>query len=245
MTTNVFDEVLGVMATDSRWSVQYGEYIVYIDDSGYEKILICHNHAVMFAGNGNLIQQWKDWMNSMPVDASNQPAVEGICVCIVDMGTKKVKSSVKQLVLPSGGYFAGSGQLYAVHCWLKNSNSYTAVETAKANDKLSGGDVKFYDFTSGKNNLNLNYPANVMSIQMVNTALLKRGLVMKTATGATQAIPYAVAANDDPELENVGLKIMSGELSASAPSEGMYSPWTEEEKLGLKTALVGMFGWSN
>lgn len=242
MTTNVFDELNGVMATDSRWSIQHGSYIIYLDDTGYEKILIWNGYAIMFAGNGGRIQQWKDWIMSNPKDASEQPPVEGICVCIVDMVAKKVKSSVKQIVLAEGGYFAGSGQLYAVPCWMKNRLAQLAVETAKSNDKLSGGDVKFYNFVSGENNLNVNFPTGNMTIQMVTAALLKRGLVMQTTKGA-HGVPFAEAANDNPELQQIVEKVANGELTASAPSEGMYSQWTTEEKASLNNALGDMFGW--
>lgn len=231
------------MATDSRWSIQHGSYIVYLDDSGYEKILLWNGHAIMFAGNGGLIQQWKDWIRSNPPDASNQPPEEGICVCIVDMAAKKVKSSVKQIVLPVGGYFAGSGQIYAVPCWMKNRRAQLAVETAKSNDKLSGGDVKFYNLVSGENNLNVNFPTGNLTIQTLTAALLKRGLVMETKKGAMHGVPFAEAANDNPELQQIVEKVANGELTASAPSEGMYSQWNAEEKASLKSALGDMFGW--
>lgn len=241
MTTNAFDESRGLMATDSRWSIQHGKYVIYLDDTGFEKIEISNGHAFMFAGNGARIQEWKDWMRSDPAGDSNQPSESGICLCVVDMSTQKVKSSFKQTVVPGGGYFAGTGSLFAVPCWLKNNCAKRSVETAKESDIYSGGEVKFYDFVSGDNNLN--YPSGNITIKMVSDAISRRGLVMTSNVIANQPMSFAEAANDNQDLAEIRAKIASGELSANAPSEGMYAEWTAEEKSRLKSTLADVFGW--
>jgi hypothetical protein len=238
MTTNVFDETKGYMATDSRWSIRQGKYVVYLDDTGCDKILIMHNRAIMFAGNGGRIQQWKDWLQSEPKDDSGQPKEEGICICIADIQARKVKRSIKQKVISGGGYFAGTGTDYAVPCWLQNKDAKRSVDTAKQADMCSGGEVKYVDFIDGSHNL---YRGSNVTIQMVDNAILKRGLVMTTTNA--QSVPFATAANDDTELADIRAKIAAGDLSASAPSDGMYEEWTDEEKAGLKESLAEMFGW--
>jgi hypothetical protein len=238
MTTNVFDEDRGLMATDSRWSIRHGQYIIYLDDTGCDKILLVRNRAIMFAGNGGRIQQWKDWLLSEPKDSSGQPKEEGICICIADLASGKVKKSFKQELVDLTGYFAGSGKNYAIPCWKNNRDAKRAVETAKVDDYCSGGEVKYFDFKDQTHNL---YRGSYVTIQMVDDAILKRGLVM--TTNKVQSLPFATAANDDPELADIRAKIAAGDLSASAPSDGMYDEWTEEEKASLKESLAEMFGW--
>lgn len=241
MTTNVFDETQGFMATDSRWSIRYGRYVVYLDDTGFDKLIVSHGHAFMFAGSGGRIQQWKTWIQSSPADDSEQPNEEGICVCIADIATKTMKRSVKQMLIPVGGYFAGTGTDYAAPCWIANQNVMRSVETAKQADVCSGGEVKYYNFVDGSNNLN--YPSGNITIQMVDAAILRRGLVMTTNTNMGQGLPFATAANDNPELAEIRGKIAAGELSAGAPSQGMYDQWSPEEKAGLKATLADIFKW--
>jgi hypothetical protein len=240
MTTNVFDQARGMMATDSRWSIRSGKYIIYLDDTGCDKILLIKNRAIMFAGNGRRIQQWKDWLRSEPKDDSMQPNVAGICVCIADRTTGQVKRSFKQTVVDGEGYFAGSGTDYAVICWVNNGDAQRAVRTAKQADDCSGGEVKYVDFKAGAHNL---YHGNEVTIQMVDDAILKRGLVMTTNTAPAQSYAFITAANDDPDLAEVRAKIAAGDLSANAPSNGMYEEWTDEEKAELKECLAEMFDW--
>ena len=238
MTTNVFDEARGLMATDSRWSIRQGKYIIYLDDTGCDKILLVRKRAIMFAGNGGRIQQWKDWLLSEPKDDSMQPKEEGICICIADVEAGRVKKSFKQTVVDKEGYFAGSGTRFAVPCWAFNRDARRAVDTAKQADDCSGGEVKYVDFKKSDHNL---YHGNKVTIQMVDNAILTRGLVMTTNTA--QSLPFAAAANDDAELAEIRAKIAAGDLSASAPSDGMYEEWSAAEKNELKESLAEMFGW--
>jgi hypothetical protein len=241
MTTNVYDQNQGVMASDSRWSIRHGNYVVYLDDTGFDKIEIRKGAAFMFAGNGGRIQQWKSWLRTDPADDSQQPPEDRICICIADMASKKMKSFGKENVLLTGGYFAGTGTLYAIPCWQANNDPKRSVETAKLSDIYSGGEVKFCDFVS--NDSNLNYPQSNVTIQMVDQAILTRGLAMKINANSTQTLPFPQAANDIPDVAEIREKIARGELSANAPCDGMYKEWTAEEKADLKGALADVFGW--
>lgn len=241
MTTNVYDQNQGVMATDSRWSIRSGNHVVYLDDVGFDKIEICHGAAFMFAGNGGRIQQWKSWLRTNPADDSAQPPEDGICVCIANMSTKVMKSFGKENVVLNGGYFAGTGTMYAIPCWQRNNDPKRSVETAKQSDIYSGGEVKFCNFATNEHNLN--YPQNEITIQMVDQAILTRGLAMKINVNSTPTLPFQLAAENDPEVAEIRQKIANGELSASAPCDGMYKQWTPEEKADLKKALGDVFGW--
>jgi hypothetical protein len=50
MTTNIYDGNAKIMACDSRWSIPYGNWVFYLDDSGYEKIHRHTSYSLMFAG---------------------------------------------------------------------------------------------------------------------------------------------------------------------------------------------------
>lgn len=246
MTTNIFDGTAHVMATDSRWSVKHGDFMLYIDDVGYDKIELCNGKALMFAGYGRKIDEWKKWIRSNPQDASNMPGFEGMAVCMVDVASKAVDFSAEQDIVNSGAYCAGSGSFYAFSCWSVNRCAKKAVETAKSTDIFSGGEVKYYAFTNGENNLN--YPQAQVTIEMVDKALSERGLVMnmnRNATG-TPAIPFpkAAAANEqDAAVKDIRAKVASGDLSANAPCDGMYNDWKDEDKSKFVDALGRMFGW--
>ena len=54
---------------------------------------------------------------------------------------------------------------------------------------------------------------------------------------ADAAIDAAIAKSENA--------VMNGSLSAQAPCPSMHSVWTEEEKIKLKTALGGVFGWKS
>lgn len=229
------------MATDSRWSIRSGNYVVYLDDTGFDKIEVRKGAAFMFAGNGGRIQQWKSWLRTDPQDDSNQPPEDGICICIANTTTKLMKSFGKENVVINGGYFAGTGTIYAIPCWQQNNDPRRSVETAKLSDIYSGGEVKFFDFASDKHNLN--YPQGNVTIQMVDQAILTRGLAMKINVNSAQPLPFPQAAKNDPEVAEIRDKIAQGHLSASAPCDGMYKQWTTEEKAELHDALADVFGW--
>lgn len=241
MTTNVYDQNLGVMATDSRWSVRQGNYVIYLDDTGFDKIEVRHQAAFMFAGNGKRIQEWKMWLRTDPPDDSGQPSEEGVSICIADTSTKIMQSFGKENVIYKGGYFSGTGTLFAFACWSVNSDPKRSVETAKKFDLFSGGEVKFFDFSTKSHNLN--YPTVEITIDMVGEAISKRGIAMKTNLNATQMPPFVLASNDEEELADIRRKIASGEISANAPCDGMYKEWSQQEKADLKKTLGQIFGW--
>ncbi len=245
MTTNVYDSVKGLMTTDSRWSVEYGRYLIYIDDARFDKVERHNNAVFMFAGNGQKIQAWKSWIRSSPTDDSGMPGCENMCVCIADVQSKEVLFKERQDIMRDGGFFAGSGSRHAFQCWSVNKDAVKAVQTAKTFDFSSGGEVKFVDFVSGKHNLFS--PTKDVTIEDVGRALATRGSVMEIAvnTAETKA-PFKLAdlAANDEALKDVQGKIASGEISPTAPCDGMYSEWTDAQKSKLKGVLSDVFGWN-
>ena len=51
-----------------------------------------------------------------------------------------------------------------------------------------------------------------------------------------------MAAND-AGLKEIQGRIANGELSPTAPCDGMYSEWTGTQKANLKSVLGDVFGW--
>lgn len=216
---------------------------MYVDDARFEKIERHSKAAFMFAGDGGRIQDWKDWIRSNPTDDSCMPECELMSVCIVDLSTKKVLFDERQIIINENGYFAGSGSMFAFQCWTVNRDAKQAVETAKQYDYATGGDVKFIDLVVNAHNLN--FPLADVRINDVNRAIVERGMVMEIAVNDTKKTPFklaAVAANDD-ELQGLREKIANGELSPSAPCQGMHNEWTIEQKAKLKSVLGQALGW--
>jgi len=244
MTTNVFDGAAGVVASDSRWSIRFGRWLTYVDDTNFDKIEIYGDTVFMFAGKGRLIQEWKNWIRSGPKDASGMPACDGMCVCAMDVPSKTVKLSEGQSIRREGAVFAGSGASHACLCWVANRDARRSVDTAKQLDPATGGTVKYLDFATRQHNLGSHLLAP-MTIDEVDKAVMEKGIIMDLGTMKTGA-PFKLselAANEGGEFRELQEKIANGELSAEAPCDAMYSEWTDEAKGRLKTFLGGVFGW--
>lgn len=253
MTTNIFDGNSGVMATDSRWSIEYGCWLYYLDDTGYSKIERLNGMAIMFAGYGGKIQEYKDWIRSNPTDFSRQPDVKGMSVCMVEESTGNVEVKEEQDIDTNNVLCAGSGARPAYGCWTSNKCSKKAVESAKLVDPCSGGDVKFIDFKNSETNLAEYAAETQLTIAQISANIMKRGISMKirtTPTG-TPDLPFVKAAGEDAANEEqlaraaVSELVATGKLSANAPCDGMHNDWSEESKANFRRALGKMFGFKN
>lgn len=242
MTTNVFDRVNGMLATDSRWSQQQGRWLVYVDDANCHKIEVAANTAFMFAGRGYLIQQWKDWIRA-GADPHGIPGFDGLCICAVSIDTQELKICEGLSIVREDAAFGGSGAKFACPCWETNRDTPKSVETAKALDPATGGETKFFKLPTREHNLSLG-PGKESTIADVDRAILTRGIVMDIGNMGS-AVPFRLselAASND-EVRELKAKIEAGELSADAPSDAMYSQWTDEQKLRVTQALGNIFSW--
>lgn len=245
MTTNVVDNVSRILASDSRWSQRWGNYILYVDDVGFDKIEIMDSSAFVFAGKGSQIQNWKNWIRSDPKNLDKRPSVEDISICIIDRQNKSVAFHKGQNIAREDGLFAGSGSQFAYPCWLMNRNAVRSVNTAARFDPATGGEVKYFNLETGDHNLNYPYGSAVTDIKFVDQAIIDRGMVMKITINEAASPPFklkgACASND--ELAEVVQKLKSGELSADAPCDGANSVWTDQEVANLDLALSKAFGF--
>ena len=244
MTTNVYDKHAGLMATDSRWSVTYLQYLVYLDDVGFDKIERHTDYAFMFAGFAKRVQEWKTWIRTNPADMSAMPPTTGMAVTVAQISTRAVLHSAGHGANDEGAIFAGTGWFPAYTCWTANKDAKRSIETAKSVDIYSGGEVKHFDLISGSHNL---YPGADVTFADLIRNFEKRGLVMKIDDKIVVNAPFnrkkdAEASNDDIRNEVAG-KIASGELHPAAPCDGMVREWTQEEKSSFAGALGKVFGW--
>lgn len=245
MTTNVFDGNQGVIATDSRWSVLYGRWLIYVDDSRFEKIERFEDFAFMFAGKGSIIQLWKSWIRSKPADISGMPTCDGISVCIVEAKSQSVVFSERQDIIKEGAYFSGTGSRYAYLCWETNRNPLRCVESAKNVDVFTGGEVKYLNMTNGSHNLHA--VTEDVTIDMVSSAIETRGMVMEIASASKRGVPFKLSdlAANDTGIQEVKSMIASGTLTPEAPCDGMHSEWSLDQKERLKGALSTVFQWKS
>lgn len=245
MTTNAYDKNLGVMATDSRWSINYRDYILYLDNTGYNKIEVIADYIYMFAGDGVKIQEWKNWLRSAPNPQTIPTDYKGINIGVADRRTKDMDTYGNGSLNMDDGFFAGSGTLYAFTCWYKNRDPKKSVETAKNHDDHSGGEVKFYEINS--NASNLNYPQHEGDIISLGNAIMEKGkFIMNKRTTSANSNINPSDADSVLKIEDYAIikeKVANGELRASAPFDGMENDWSESDKERFKRHLAKAYGW--
>jgi hypothetical protein len=250
MTTNVFDSNAGLICTDSRWSMRCGSWLLYVDDVNYHKIALRSDHAVMFAGQSLRIDEWKTWLRLDPFDVTRMPSTEGVVVCLIRLSTGRVAFERGVDVEREGAYFAGSGSRAAVECWMLNRCAQTAVQSAIGVDACSGGEVKFYDVKNGQSNLSP-APQRLASLADVHTAIETRGTVMNiSSTRSSAPIPFAklkslgiegCTEQDQADLLQLVASVGDKTLMLSAPCDGMYEAWTDDEVQRCRDAFREAF----
>lgn len=239
MTTNVFDKASAILASDSRWSyeLQY-PFILFVDDTGYDKVVTRPTIAVVFAGRSDLIEQWKCWVSAdqlnmamipiVPVDKDGQPLV---AICIVQKPCATVRYDIGGSLYAEESRFAGSGASYAFSCWTENRCATTAVESAKKSDCFSGGTVTYLNLKDDSNNLS----SLGMPYETIKTETVKRGIIMNRITKAT--IPLSSLPNID--RADIERSLASGDLVASAPiGYDRTKAWTDQDYAQLKAMFA-------
>ena len=73
MTTNAIDFHKKTLSSDSRWSITMGDELYFVDDTGFDKIADRHVGTIICAGDGKLIEQWRDWFTAPVLNMANKP----------------------------------------------------------------------------------------------------------------------------------------------------------------------------
>lgn len=243
VTTNVYDSSKKLLSSDSRWSVKHssGDFIVFVDDTGFDKIETARGHAFLFAGLASTIQDWKTYISSEPTGSLGHPSIDQIALLIVDVTSGKVVDHVGQdILLPNPDdpltSFAGTGSIHAAECWLVNGCAKTAVESAKGFDLYSGGSVRYFELSTLKNNL-----LNTIDYDELRQAFTAQGMVMYIANSHRQ-VPVNEAAQHDVRVTEICESIANGQVSPTAPCDAMYNHASSEEKRRLVATLDKIFG---
>jgi hypothetical protein len=241
MTTNVRDSHSGVLATDSRWTIDLRPHgkqmILRQDDADYQKIIKVERDLFMFAGLSKAIDAWKQaialasyFPNAVQWEAL---PTTGMAFCVV-RGESRESSEFGLRLNLDGASFAGTGMYFARDCWTTNKSAQRAVESAKQSDPLTGGLVRYYNYLTEDNNLGTDKTLGDMQ-----GGFRTKGIVMYTDRKCE--LPIAEASAEDNTLHEVIRQVESGGLFASAPCGPENEAWPEQERQRLFAAMKEIF----
>jgi hypothetical protein len=243
MTTNVYDKKVGVLSSDSRWSTDNGEWIAYVDNTGYDKIAFNGRVGFLFAGDLPPIDEWKTYVaNGMKKDTRPQVNTTGLLgtriqVIQVDMQSGDIVFQSHQFLNVAVGLsikaiFGGTGASFARECWRQNRCAKKAIVSAAIDDMRSGGEVVHLTRSkTGETNVK-----NSATARSVNDQLKEKGFIMHTTK--KQPVLLKDAANDlTSPAQSFAKAVMSGAAPLTAPFIGMDEPWTKEKLAEFDAAL--------
>lgn len=235
MTTNVLDFSGQKLTCDSRWSLILGQYLVFVDDTGFDKIADRIGATMVMAGDAQLIDEWKEWFfrgdeeEELPQTFKQlaDGSISGVCMAIVEKPTFTV-------LLTAGRHdpfeelaaFCGSGATPAMVCYASNRCAVQCVHSAMLKDPQTGGDVKFVEIATMGNNLSV--PR--VGYKEAEDALIERGSIMDLKTGNI----FPIGPVDRDFLK---ARLKAGDVSLTAPTGQITRGWTSEEKDAAREAM--------
>jgi hypothetical protein len=239
MTTNVFDVTAGQLTSDGRWSFEKLDWLVFVDDTGYDKMIFDDELGFAFAGNVSKINIWKEWVAGGRKGPEPMGHLDQMQLIIVNMASGVLEFASDYILFSHAGnvleaLYGGSGGPSAKDCWNSNRCARTAIDSAKSNDVYSGGETKFLLRETRQNNL-----TNNIAVTEINEQCKQRGLMMNLKNPLNTVL-VKDAANDpsNPIAQSVATEVMQGKAEMSAPFPGMHLPWTQEKKSELASVLA-------
>ncbi len=241
MTTNVICRMQKMLASDSRWSFALPgspNLLAYVDDTGFDKLAIRGDHAMVFAGDGLLVEKWKQWFTQLELDFEHLPPVEReiegllepepVLISLIRTSSCEILYETEDfLAHGESATFAGSGASFAMNCYAENGCCKTAVATAGKHDPATGGETKFIDLSTRQHNLS----RISASLREATQAFMERGIVMDITTKEKTAFRDLIGTSSAIDVGDAGL---------SAPIGKSGHRWTEHEKGKLFAALQDM-----
>ena len=251
MTTNVIDFSSMQVCSDARWSLPAFEWMgrevfVYVDNIDFHKLAHNESHVIVFAGDAELIGQWKTWWagGGVGVRPDVQVGPRKIVLSIVDknknelvfdQGNKLIyacmDTGVPKVIL------SGSGKAHAFQHWNLAHCAIRAIEEAAESDRQTGGEVKYVDYNYGKDNIS----EEECDYSSLVSSFMEKGVAMTTTTDKT-ATPQLLPLAQHPAANDIANKLASGDVYAQAcidESEG--AAWTAEAKAKLDAVLDSIF----
>lgn len=238
MTTNVYDISAALLTSDSRWSYEESGWIVYVDDTAYDKIAFDEDLGLLFAGNLTKIDIWKKWLYDGRLVDPPLDQVDDMSIIGVDMHSGNVifwsdylLNSIANNVIEA--WYGGTGGPYAKDCWQLNRCAQKAISTAIEKDDFSGGSTVYVRRSNFDTNIR-----NSVHVSSVLAQMKERG-IMLNVKGSRDEKLLKDAVNDpaDQVAHSIAKKVMSGKAALGAPFPGMAQPWTQEKKDELAAAL--------
>ena len=240
MTTNVYDVRAALLTSDSRWSAEDGDWVAFVDNTNYDKIVHDNKLAFLFAGPLPEIDIWKQWILAGR-KKEDLPSLANTTMSVIQVDVAKgvVVFKSHQFLNSSFGIvpralFAGTGAKPAKDCWDRKKCAMTAIGSAAEMDHLTGGNVVFFNRAKRSGNI-----TNTSSATELKEQAKQRGMIM-SKSNAEASVLIKVAANDpsNPTKQALAMKVMSGAAPFAAPFPGMEEPWSLAKKLEFEAALA-------
>lgn len=241
MTTTAYDKTALQVTSDSRWSYKLNQNeFLYVDNTEFDKIAHRNQFCLFFAGNGKLIESWKQWLlrketlnlGARPpvVIMGNGVVVDFVSACMVEKTTGKIwfDSEREAIKVGEDARFSGTGAPAAKKCWEVNKCARTAIGSACEADPYSGGEIKYLILSTGSHNLSAINDGS-LSLSSVDEAVKARGFHMDIAANTSTSIAEHIQGADL-------LRAVGNQLVASAPT-GASIDWTRELEAEFNQAL--------
>ncbi|MBF8726136.1 hypothetical protein [Pseudomonas putida] len=232
-----------MLTSDSRWSIESfdekSNLVAYVDDTGFDKLAVSPQFAMVFAGNARLIEEWKAWFAAPVLALANRPATminlaggkqASVTIGLVEKSTGEMRFSAGMFMSHrEKARFSGSGAQYAKDCYAVNGCGMKAVNSAAVKDHFTGGETKYIQLRTGSMNLSI-LPGSKQD--MIN-AMQQRGFVMDTNTKTVTAMSDWKSPTADAQKA-----ISAGIDTLSAPTGLPPHQWTVQEENDLDQALL-------
>lgn len=249
MTTTAFDCDKGIVSCDTRWSADVslldGNYILLVDDTGFNKITFRKGGGIICAGDGLTIEKLKKWWTSDPFDPDDLPDLKEngkfkVSVMVIaangerlfDAGPKQVVYNPEKQHMHA--IFSGSGGGMAAGVFLQCGCVKSSVSVAKEVDPKSGGEVKYHILSTEENNLQ----DETMDYNSITDSMRNRGMLMKFKGiyAANSDHITTIPLREHHQAEQVINALQNGSIHAYAPMGGAEVEWSSERINKLKDA---------
>jgi hypothetical protein len=253
MTTTVCDLLNRILAADTRWSCgSQGEfqlsdgkkYFVFCDSTGFDKISIVGKAALVTAGSGPLISEWKKWWAGK-ADPSQRPAthdskgVNLVSLAIIDLkDSKYIFDAGRKTALyctETGeikAFTSGSGAHHAASSLLIYADAMKAVNYAAEHDFCTGEDVIYACYKTNRNNLN----NDVNDYSVIVDGIVQRGKIMILNQNRPNYVGSDISIH--PLADEIKKAFSTGQAVASAPVPGLNTfEWTAETDSDFQDAM--------
>jgi hypothetical protein len=245
MTTNALC-ITDHAATDSRWTLENKNGILYVDNTGFEKIILLGKVAFIFAGSAKLISFLKDFLNNLhrgqePENADLQSVkrdefFENVAFASINFTKGEFSTSNHRFsVCGKDYYFVGTGGIIAKSCWDINKDILRSVETAKNTDDYSGGNTIFVKHDL-KNNINEQLGGG---LEILSNSLKNKENVMIRSNGGSVSIQDMMDSGQDVS----GILGLLKSENMVAPFSGMGDRLNEEERRYAFDSLKKAMSW--